>query len=685
MKSPWSPFVLLAVWGAPGRLGHAKELTSRDDNQGGDQENNQMEKLKETPGDKSDDKSDDQSSSNKSNDASGGNKDTQTLNTVPSTESFVRRASSSVAVIGDYLYIDGGEITEQVNGSSPADSPVYKVGTTWSIDLTQSWTNETVKFQSIPKQSPTLSQQTHWVDTSTQSLYTWGGFTADDGAPPDQQLWRLAADGKGGGSWSQVTQRDFLSFSKIKGTFDTAFTQSQDVGYSFGGVATRSSDGSVNKDLPGYATPGLVSYNFRTGEWGNSSTSSYGGYGTSLNARAEYVPFGPNGLLVFLGGAETPVDATNDTIVEVNWNTITMVDPVTNQWYKQKTSGTKPPTIESHCTVGVQGPNGTYEIFMYGGVSDQIRGTSSEVYVLSLPGFTFFAGPQDAPSRSGHQCAVVGKGQRQMLSYGGVDGDNRTYTAPMTADPWTYGIGVLDMTELQWTDSYNPDAPGYDSPAQVKQWYDAGNLQQVNWDSEAVKSLFTKTAAHVPTAPTVAPTSPATSKSSTGAVVGGVVGGVVAIALIAIIAFFLIKRRRRAHTRPDTAQSRRYLATPTPNYPEEAPVKYKPEPLPKDYNYNDPRYYYSPKSVHSFASPYSPSLAPTAITAVEPQELFHSGGWRCELPAHQDGIQPVQSVELPCIRPRCSELQGTNTQIAHELPVPVETFRMELPDRKYSR
>jgi hypothetical protein len=235
------------------------------------------------------------------------------------------------------------------------------VNTTWSIELAESWTNETVKIRSIPKAAPHLSKQIHWTDASTNSLYAWGGFTSDDSSP-SHDLWRFAADGTGGGAWSQVTQRDFLSFSKLKSPFGSAFTQTKDAGYAFGGAVMRSSDGSVDKAIPGYATPGLVSYDFRTGTWANSTTTSYGGYGTSLNARAEYVPFGPNGLILFLGGAESPVDATNETIVEVNWNSITMVDPVTHEWYKQSTSGTKPPTIESHCSVGVPGPNGTYEM-----------------------------------------------------------------------------------------------------------------------------------------------------------------------------------------------------------------------------------------------------------------------------------------------------------------------------------
>ncbi len=57
------------------------------------------------------------------------------------------------------------------------------------------------------------------------------------------------------------------------------------------------------------------------------------------------MPFGPHGLLLVLGGAETPVDATNETIVEILWNYISMVDPVTKEWHTQKTSGTKPPTV----------------------------------------------------------------------------------------------------------------------------------------------------------------------------------------------------------------------------------------------------------------------------------------------------------------------------------------------------
>ncbi len=107
-----------------------------------------------------------------------------------------------------------------------------------------------------PRQQPLLSKQIHWTDPSANSLYVWGGFTSD-GSSPSQALWRFTADGSGGGAWEQVVQRDYADFSKLKGTFGSAFTQTEDVGYSFGGAVIKSSDGSIAKTMPD--TPPQVS------------------------------------------------------------------------------------------------------------------------------------------------------------------------------------------------------------------------------------------------------------------------------------------------------------------------------------------------------------------------------------------------------------------------------------------
>lgn len=38
-------------------------------------------------------------------------------------------------------------------------------------------------------------------------------------------------------------------------------------------------------------------------------------------------------------------------------------------------------------------------------------------------------------------------------------------------DPWDNGLGIFDLTKLEWRSSYNASAAEYDSPQIVKDWY----------------------------------------------------------------------------------------------------------------------------------------------------------------------------------------------------------------------
>ncbi|KAI5918600.1 hypothetical protein F4810DRAFT_566507 [Camillea tinctor] len=561
----------------------------------------------------------------------------------PSPDDFVRRSGHSVAVIGDFVYIDGGEVSSRINGSDPSTSPYDAVNTTLSLSLKESWTNDTVELRSIPKTAPLLNNQIYWTDLTTSSLYAWGGMTNTE-LSPTNEIWRFGADGEGGGTWSQVTQQDYLDFSKLVRSTGAAFTQSRDRGYALGGEATSTTDSSIQKQTPGYALPGLVSYDFRTGQWSNSSSASYGGYGTSLNGRAEYVPYGSNGLLLFLGGAETPIDATNETIVQVNWNTVTLFDPTTQSWYQQSTTGSRPPTMEGACSVGVQGPNDTYEIFIYGGVSDQIQATSSDVHVLSLPGFVFFKSPSSGAPRSDHKCVVVGKGKRQFLSVGGVDGEFRNHTSPTTADPWKQGLGIYDMSEMRWTNSFDPDAEDYVSPVVVNEWYAHGGLRNMRWDNDRLRDLFVNGSTVTGDEGTSADST--TNSIPTSTIVGSAVGGVVGAVAIGAVVLCIIRRRRGQHTERES--------TIDDGIPE-----YRPEPWPKD--------------GRDLQSPMSGFTDGTAVEVSRiwgeehPAEETESRG---ELPGCEVGKRGSPS---PVV------IEGT-----YELPAPVELPRSELPDRKYT-
>jgi hypothetical protein len=85
-------------------------------------------------------------------------------------------------------------------------------------------------------------------------------------------------------------------------------------------------------------------------------------------------------------------------------------------WYTQKASGDVPPSRTDHCIVGIAAPdNSSYNIYMYAG-----RGNADyfdDIYVLSLPSFTWTRTFLGQGTRYGHTCHVVGN--RQMITVGG--------------------------------------------------------------------------------------------------------------------------------------------------------------------------------------------------------------------------------------------------------------------------
>lgn len=97
-----------------------------------------------------------------------------------------------------------------------------------------------------------------------------------------------------------------------------------------------------------------------------------------------------------------------------------------------------------------------------------------DVYVLSMPSFVWFkAGALSVARRANHFCQVIGK--RQMLVIGGRDPTHNSsldgsFWAGGT-DPWTYGLGIFDMSTLSWTTSYYANATDYEQPVMVKQYY----------------------------------------------------------------------------------------------------------------------------------------------------------------------------------------------------------------------
>ena len=93
-----------------------------------------------------------------------------------------------------------------------------------------------------------------------------------------------------------------------------------------------------------------------------------------------------------------------------------------------------------------------------------------------------------------HTCNVVGN--RQMVSVGGIVVYSNTtmdtfVVSGGVADPWPQGLGIFDMSAMEWTSSYNASAAPYVTPNLVKSYYQQNGRYPASWTNPDVTAWFT--------------------------------------------------------------------------------------------------------------------------------------------------------------------------------------------------
>ncbi|KAI9875031.1 MAG: hypothetical protein M1830_009003 [Pleopsidium flavum] len=436
--------------------------------------------------------------------------------------------------IKDWIYIDGGEISLIKGVVEPCEcgellANYFKrlmeldiANTTIAIDLSTDWTNTSLTFVTTPRPAASLAEnyQTLWWSKRDSSIYCFGGEVsfAGDGADrvtPQNSIWMFSPNDQGGGDWQaalgHTSDRPFPP--NITRPASGASAASSENGYYLGGYASFGTDPNVNLPLNvKQPLPGLLSFDFETSMWNNTSDGGFTASSALINARPpsgamQFVPaFGVDGILLVMGGASS--QRTNP------FNNITTYDIHGQAWHSQLATGDIPDPRDHFCAVGVQSnENNTYEIFMHGGMIKGHPGSGStgsdQVYILSLPAFRWFqANYSSAYPRAYHTCHAAR--DSQMIIIGGLnptqyqDKFQDLWSGNMaTADPWTLGIGVFDMKNLAWKDSYDARAVVYESPDKVKQYYlkyTTGLLTPFflqntpsSWSSPEVQQTFTNT------------------------------------------------------------------------------------------------------------------------------------------------------------------------------------------------
>ncbi|KAK3705234.1 hypothetical protein LTR37_013395 [Vermiconidia calcicola] len=437
---------------------------------------------------------------------------------------------------------------------------------TYSIDLSVSWTNETAILNRISKDpAPSLNTEALWLDENDETFYAYGGclssaltYTLLPAAPPNE-LWQFTPSGKSG-SWSTVQISPVSNFSILSRTSSATYGGGNGLGFALGGLINDKCDSDLlyEEEIEGeyrFNPPGMVVYNDTSEIWYNVSAEAISYYGTAVNGAAQFVPaFGPEGLLFLLGGRAAYAGEWSTYFV---FDDIPIYEPVSQRWLTQKTSGDIPSPVENPCAVGVDGDDGTYEIFLYGGLAGTDIPNTVEmgaVYVLSLPSFHW----QKQSRRPSHgryraSCNIAGSGTRQMVVYGGqvvlpkftaLANDRSAADIYAAVDPWPQALGVFDLSAMEWSSSFDPNADPYITPAKVKAHIAANGPYPPSWSDSTVESWFLEKRTTSAPQPTESG-KPDSDSTNTGAIAGGVVGGVAVLVIIGLAIWFLRRKRRR--------------------------------------------------------------------------------------------------------------------------------------------
>lgn len=228
---------------------------------------------------------------------------------VPSVQNVLRRKSHASVALGDFVYIDGGEVQQlpAVNGGPTGKlrmrhRPRCKassnlVNVTLSIDMRKSWTNDTVIFNSIPKNgAPSLNGEVLWPSTDNQTFFAFGGEISywDLGAEvPEVSCWQFTADGNGGGSWAIFKPVDQSIFYDLTRPGYASGATVDNKGFIFGGGR----DPTVVYNDTTSADPYLQSlgiFDLTTLQWSDGYNADAEPYESPTVVKAWYAANGPS-------------------------------------------------------------------------------------------------------------------------------------------------------------------------------------------------------------------------------------------------------------------------------------------------------------------------------------------------------------------------------------------------------
>ncbi|CAH0053689.1 unnamed protein product [Clonostachys solani] len=446
---------------------------------------------------------------------------------------------ATVVKLGDYLYIDGGQISTFVDNNQTNDAESLEFSKTLAIPLNKSWKPGSVEIKEIAYKNDMRATNFAglWADPNRNAIYRWAGELSRSARyekGEETEMYMLSVDGGGDGTWSTKKPAQQAAFDKIIPSTHGQSVFCGDLGFYIGGYVWAGS--SYGESTRG--SPGVRMYNASSSEWYNiTDFEPSGPQGNLRNGAAVCIlGFGSSPLVMLLGGA-TDFESGYQSL-----SFVTIYDPIAQKWYRQDTvkdTNGFPSDREYFCAAPAQGKNGTVEVYMFGGLSSEKR-SLDDLWVLSLPAFKWIQLSSTRSSeaiRHMHKCTIAGK--RQFISIGGRAKPSKD--GFKSDDIWPRGIGIFDLVTSEWVDSYDPSLGEYDSPASVQKIYKSGEADGYNY-TPGVQELFWKNRS---SNDTTEESQSSGGKVSAGTIAGATVGGVAVVVLIAGGIFWLMRRRRQ--------------------------------------------------------------------------------------------------------------------------------------------
>ena len=355
------------------------------------------------------------------------------------------------------------------------------------------------------------------------------------GDTPKSTLSKFVPDGNGLGTWTtDIGTASNSGFGALVRSVAGATTFTDEAWYAYGGCGGSATDLNIDGAV---LLNALVTYNFSSGQWTNTSMDAITpGEGLTFAEAHSVLTVSQKSVNIILGGGTIP----GYWLSRIPWGwpsswssmaTVNIHDPTTNTFYVQATTGEAPTARYQFCSVGARGKNKTYEIFIYGGVTrgadvDTYNANSDAVYVLSIPAFRWFK-VEFAPfqARAQHTCNVDGAIGSQMIVVGGYEPfygfDNFSV---ITNDPWPNGLNVFDLNDWVWKTSYDPNAQAYQTHPIVQDWYARSYNSSDVFENATLADIFLKSS--------TASASSTRSGTNVSIMAGSIVGVFVVVGLL---------------------------------------------------------------------------------------------------------------------------------------------------------